>query len=127
MYTLALGVSVKIVLNYFFVSNPAINIFGAPISSLVCYLISTVPNVYYVNKYCAMKFDTMNYLLRPGLASIGMAIVLYLLQKVLPFGRLSTLVLFFIGVAVFFVLAVLCKALTKEDWNLIRNRKKKHV
>lgn len=127
MYTLALGVAIKIVLNYFFVSHPAINIYGAPVASLVCYTISAIPNIYYVNKYCDIKFDTKNYLLRPGAASVGMALVLYLLQKILPFGRLSTALLFFIGIAVFFALAVLFKALTKDDLLLIKNRGKKHV
>lgn len=127
MYTLAAGVAVKIVLNYIFVSNPSIHIYGAPISSLVCYTISTIPNIYYVNKYCKIRFDWSNYILRPGLASLGMAAVLYGLQKILPFSRLSTVILLLVGVLVFLGLAILFQAIQKEDWAMIRRRRKKHV
>ena len=48
MYTLVAGVACKIVLNYTLVGIPQINIHGAPISSIVCYTVSMVPNLYYV-------------------------------------------------------------------------------
>lgn len=47
----------KIALNYTLVGIPGFNIHGAPISSLVCYTVSLVPNLYYVMKYTGTKFN----------------------------------------------------------------------
>lgn len=127
MYTLVAGVAVKIFLNYTLIAMPHINIFGAPIASLACYTISMVPNLYFVYKYTKMKFDFINTLAKPLLSTVLMGAVLYLFIKLLPSGRLWTLILVFIGMISYFGFALLTGALSRDDIQpLLRriNRKK---
>lgn len=123
MYTLMAGVAIKIFLNYILVGNENINIKGAPIASIVCYTISMLPNIYYVCKYGHFKFDYINNLLRPSIATIAMGICIFLVQKLLPFSKISTLILLIVGLITYTLFAYLSKAITTEDIAIIKRRK----
>ena len=124
MYTLVAGVVCKIALNYTLVGIPGFNIHGAPISSLVCYTVSLVPNLYYVMKYTGTKFNWRDWLVRPGIATLAMGAAVCLMTRLLPFSRLLTIAEVAVGVAVFVVTAIWTKALTKEDLNAFRRKRK---
>ncbi len=115
MYTLMVGVAVKVLLNYTLIGMPEINIYGAPIASIACYTLSMLPNLWYVRKYTGMKLDLVSIVLKPALATALMALVLGLCIRWLPSGRLWTLVLVVIGVAAYAGFALLTGALTKEE------------
>ncbi len=53
--TVIIGGVVKVVMNYFLVGNPDINIHGAPISTLCCYLVIAGLNLFFVWKYSPQK------------------------------------------------------------------------
>ena len=110
MYTLMAGVAVKVLLNYTLIGMPGINIYGAPIASLTCYTISMLPNLWYVRKYTGMKLDLKGILLRPALATALMGAVLALAIRLLPSGRLWTLVLVALGVCTYAAFALLTGA-----------------
>lgn len=74
MYTLFLGIVVKVAVNYTAVNMPQLNITGAPYASLVCYLISAGLNLHYVLKYTGLAWSWQDMLLRPGLATLVMAL-----------------------------------------------------
>ena len=124
MYTLVAGVVCKIALNYTLVGIPGFNIHGAPISSLVCYTVSLVPNLYYVMKYTGTKFNWRDWLVRPGIATLAMGAAVCLMTRILPFSRLLTIVEVAVGIAVFVVTTIWTKALTKEDLNAFRRKRK---
>ncbi len=71
---LMIGVLTKIVLNTCLIRIPSINIYGAAIGSVVCHL--TACTICFVSLYRAVKFSLpiKRYLLKPLLASLGMAI-----------------------------------------------------
>lgn len=69
MYTLIIGVVMKIALNYTLVQRPEINIHGAPWASLLCYTASMVPNLYYVGKYTGYRFNVTDVVLKPLLCA----------------------------------------------------------
>ena len=125
MYTLMVGVAFKILLNYTLVGIPSVNIHGAPVSSLVCYTVSMVPNVYYVLKYGHMTFDWKGFVWRPLLASGAMAAVIYAGRVFLPQGRLYTLLLVAAGILAYAGAAVLFKAVTPEDIQIFRRLKRR--
>ena len=91
MYTLVAGVGCKIVLNYVLVGTPGIGIHGGPIASIVCYSVSMLPNLYFCMKHGKMRFDVMALVVRPGLATACMGVVVWLMRDFLPWGRLMTL------------------------------------
>ena len=55
IFTVIVGGIVKIILNYILVGTPSINIHGAPISTLCCYLVIVVLNLFFVWKYSPQK------------------------------------------------------------------------
>lgn len=124
MYTLLAGVACKIVLNYTLAAMPGLDIHAAPISSLVCYFISLVPNLYYTLKYTGLAFDWQGCLFRPALATAGMSAVVWGLKVLLPAGRGWTLLLVTAGIASFLAFAVLTRAVTKADLNGLKRRKR---
>ena len=123
MYTLVAGVVCKIVLNYVLIAIPEINIHGAPIASLVCYSVSMLPNLYYMLKYTDSKMNWMGWIVRPGIATAAMGLVVFAMRELLPGGRLMLLIEVAVGVVVFAAAALAVKAITKEDLRAFRRRK----
>lgn len=115
MYTLMAGVGVKVFLNYTLIGTPSIHIFGAPIASLSCYTISMLPNLFFVHRYTGLKVDVWNVAGRPIAATALMAAVLFAAVRLLPSGRLWTLMLVLIGVCSYAVFAFLLGAVTQEE------------
>lgn len=115
MYTLMVGVAVKIFLNYTLIGTPGINIYGAPIASITCYTLSMVPNLLYVRKYTGMKLNLKDNLLRPAGASAVMGLAVLLMQRLLPAGRIWTVLMVMVAVAVYAAAALWLKAITRED------------
>ncbi|NLM85224.1 MAG: polysaccharide biosynthesis protein [Clostridiales bacterium] len=83
MYTLALGVAVKIIINYTAVQLPSVSIYGAPWASLTSYVISAGLNIYYVAKYAGLKLDLRDLLLKPFLATLVMAVPVLLVSRLM--------------------------------------------
>ena len=123
MYTLIAGVICKIALNYILVGTPGIGIHGAPISSIVCYTVSMVPNLYFVLKYGKMKFNWAGWLIRPGIATAAMGAAVWALRALLPVHRLATIVEIAVGVAVYIGVALAVKAVSPEDFRTLRRRR----
>ena len=125
MYTLLAGVAFKVLINYFLIATPEINILGASIGSLVCYSVSMLPNLYYVHKYTGLKPDPLPILFKPLFASVVMAAVIYLLTKLLPEGRLVTFGLIVVGIVVYVAVSLLIGSLKKEEIKPLLKRLKK--
>lgn len=132
MYTLAVGMVLKVALNYALVRVPAVNIQGAPFASLLCYGVSLAPNLYYTARYGGMKLDIRDILTRPGLAALMMALPLAALMTV--FGarlshswlRLGLTVA--VAAAVYLMAAYKLRAIKPSDLPyFIRRRLKPHA
>lgn len=123
MYTLVAGVVCKIVLNYVLIAIPEINIHGAPIASLVCYTVSMLPNLYYMLKYTKSKMNWMGWIVRPGIATAAMGVVVFAMRELLPVNRLTMLLEVAVGVMIYAAAALAVKAITKDDLRAFRRRK----
>ncbi len=123
MYTLVAGVVCKIVLNYLLVGLPGVGIHGAPIASIVCYTVSLVPNLCYVMKYGKIRFNLQGWILRPGLATAAMGVVVWGLRELLPAGRVFTILEVAVGVVVYVAAALGVRAITKDDLRAFRRRR----
>ncbi len=116
---LAIGMTVKVIMNFIFVPNPAINIYAVPVGTVVCYAISAILDVICVFKFTKAKLSLKDDLLRPLGAALLMAVVIMLIK--LPFGKILAqnsgissiftlaiiafaAVIYFVGLAVFSVL-----------------------
>ena len=74
IWTMIAGGVTKIVMNYFLVGNPEINIMGAPISTLCCYLVIAGLNLSFVWKYSPEKPRYLQSFAKPVIASLLMGV-----------------------------------------------------
>ena len=125
MYTLVAGVAMKILLNYTLVAVPSIGIKGAPVASIVCYVTSMVPNLIFVCKYGDLKFNWTGWILKPCLAAAAMGLAVWGLKTLLPQHRLITILLIAAGIAVYAAAALLCGAMTRDDFRMFLRRGRK--
>lgn len=69
IFTVIVGGVVKIVMNYILVGSPDINIHGAPISTLCCYVVIAGLNLFFVWKYSPAKPKYLQLFAKPALAT----------------------------------------------------------
>lgn len=124
--TVIAGGLTKIVMNYVLVGNPDINIHGAPISTLCCYLVIVGLNLFFVWKYSAKKPRYLQLFAKPAAASIlmgGAAWAVYgFANRALSGGHsayganaIAVMAGILAGVAVYGVLVVALRILRAED------------
>lgn len=128
MYTMITGGVVKILINWFLVGNPSINIYGAPVGTLVSYLVMAVMNFIFMCVVLDKNPRVMNILLKPFLSSAAMGIVAwgsYRLIRIFVTGEtrlsflLSMAVSIIAAVIVYVIAAIKFRAVTAEDLGLI--------
>lgn len=128
MYSMIAGGVVKIAVNWFLVGDPAINIYGAPIGTLVSYLVMGVMNFIFMCVALDKNPRLRTILLRPLLCSALMGACAWavygLAARLLGDGsRLLTLLCMvpaiLAAVAVYLVSAIALRTVTKEDMRLI--------
>ncbi|MCI8690534.1 MAG: polysaccharide biosynthesis protein [Oscillibacter sp.] len=133
--TVILGGIVKIVMNYFLVGNPAVNIHGAPVSTLCCYMTIAVLNLYFVHRYSPRPPRYLRLFFRPALATLLMGgaawSVCGLAGRILEKGHsayganaIATLLGILAGVAVYGVLVVALRILRADDLKAIPHGEK---
>ena len=125
MYTMIAGVAVKILLNYILIGTPGIHIHGGPYASIACYGIVMIINTVYVCKYTKMRFNFVEWVLRPGAAAAVMGVVVWMLRQLLPLNRFTTVIEIAAGVATYGIAAVLLKVLSVSDIKNLLHRKGK--
>lgn len=125
IFTVVAGGVTKIVMNYILVGNPDINIHGAPISTLCCYMVIVGLNLFFVWKYSPQKPRYLQLFAKPVAASVlmgGAAWAVYgFVDRALAghsaYGAnaIAALVGICAGVVVYAVLVVALRILRAED------------
>lgn len=117
---------VKLAVVYILVGNPAIGILGAPLGAALCYLCIAALNLLSIRKYVPQRPALVKNLLRPLLPAAIMGVAVYLsywaTQQVLGADGSRVLLCglpIMVGVAVYCVAVVFCKAVTREDCQLL--------
>lgn len=127
------GAVVKIILNYILVGNPRININGAPIGSIICYIIMVVINVVMLIRITDVDIDFKSVFFKPlicaaisCLAALGCYKVFGLLLQ--DFGNpaaringstIATLIAIFAAAFAYIISLLLVKAISKDDVNML--------
>ncbi|MBE6728700.1 MAG: polysaccharide biosynthesis protein [Ruminococcaceae bacterium] len=116
---IAIGASLKIIVNLLLVGRPEINIMGAPIGTLVCYVFIFVSNTLCLIKYTGTKINFYAVLVKPAIAAICCGVSAFLLSLLLSKLEVSTVITVVLCIAVAGVvyLSVIfaIKTLSKED------------
>jgi len=112
---MVIGGIVKICVNYFLVSNPAINICGAPVGTTICYALILVLNLYAIKKELGARYSLMDMLVRPLFSTLIMGgIVLLLYRLTLPLGRVLAVGIPIVGGAAVYAVMLFCLRAIKE-------------
>ena len=117
------GGVVKVIVNFILVGIPALNIVGAPIGTLVCYVCITVLDLITMRKSVTTRPVILKNLVRPFLAAAIMGgatyMVYHVLANVLGSMKLACLVALVFAVIVYFILVVALRCVTYEDCLLL--------
>lgn len=119
---LLIGLTIKVVLNYILSAIPQINVLGAGVGTLVCYVFVTVIALYLLCKETHIVPNFMSVLIKPLFASGFCAVAAYFSQllfcKFMP-DRIATCVAIVIG-SIVYVIALLCvKAISHDDVSML--------
>ena len=122
---IAAGV-VKLAVVYILTGNPQLGILGAPLGALLGYAAIAVMNMIAIRRIVPQKPAIVSNILRPALPAAIMGVAVWLtywaLTKLLGVDGSRILlcgVPIIVGVAVYFVAVVKCKAITRDDCQLI--------
>lgn len=114
--SMIIGVIVKFIANYYLITVPSINISGAPLGTVLCFLTISVLNLYKINKEMSIDLDVCKIFIKPIIASVIMGLAINYSKNYLDMTqKLSTLILIFIGGMIYFVVLIMIKGIKKED------------
>ena len=128
MLTMISGGVVKIVVNWFLVARREINIYGAPVGTLVSYLFMAGLDYFFLCRSLSRKPNVIRIFLRPLLASGLMGAAAWagygLVSRVIGTdSRLTMMLCMLMAIAaavVVYLISVIClRVITKEDMELI--------
>ena len=118
-----IGGIVKIIVNYILVGQPSLNIIGAPIGTLVCYIAITALDVVAMRRHISARPAIFKNVARPLIASALMGGATFLVYRVLSSRlgswKLSCLVSLAFAVVLYAVLVVALQCVTYEDCMLL--------
>lgn len=115
---LSVGMLIKIFLNYFLVGIPEINIQGAGIGTLVCYVFIFVLAVISLCKNMRISLNFINILVKPfiaGLLCSFSAVFVYNIFNKFIFHKISTILSIIVSAIVYLLGVIFLRIITKED------------
>ena len=121
---LAVGGIVKVIVNFVLVGNPKINIVGAPIGTLSCYILVAALDVFAMKRVLRRPPRVFRNLYKAGIAALMMGAAAVAVDLLLVKVGVSSAVLrtgggIVIAVIVYVVAVLLLKTITPEDCKLL--------
>ncbi len=120
---LAIAIVIKIILTYWLVAIPWLNIKGAAIATVVAYFVTAVLDIMATRKITKTHFDPLLCYVKPLISAVIMAVVawsgyhlgIHLLGSGLKTSALLTLIVIVLSGMIYFILLVLTKSIVRED------------
>ncbi|MBK5253971.1 MAG: polysaccharide biosynthesis protein [Peptostreptococcaceae bacterium] len=116
---LAIAAAVKLVVTYYLVGIPALNIKGAAIGTVCAFVVACVLDYYAVKKYTGVEFDLKLTVGKPFVSSIIMGLAAGGTYKILfdLLGRnsVATLAAVIVGVFAYFIMIFITNSITREE------------
>ncbi|MDD6734880.1 MAG: polysaccharide biosynthesis protein [Clostridiales bacterium] len=115
---LLLGCIVKFILNIILIRRPEINIYGAPISSIVCQIISFTYSFTVLSRQISVRISPVKYILKPISAAAIMGLCAFVIHRLLygfTGNIIATAAAIFIAAAVYFIMIFVMKVMNAEE------------
>lgn len=134
LVSILLGGITKIIVTYVLVGNPAVNIYGAPLGTLCCYLVMLTSNLYFMSRNMKRSMRLGRIIGRPGASVVVMGVAAWAVWNLLHgfLGNMTTEIMgrplgilipfaaaVMTGVIVYLVMIIALRAITLEDMKLI--------
>ncbi|MBQ8525316.1 MAG: polysaccharide biosynthesis protein [Clostridia bacterium] len=105
---MVVGGVVKVIVNYFLVGNPDINIVGAPVGTNLCYIVILVLNLVSIRRIIKIKYNIVGLLIKPLISVVAMAaVVMALRNATAAMGNTASTVITIAAAAVVYVVVLL--------------------
>jgi stage V sporulation protein B len=119
---LAIGALVKVIATYILVGNSSINVRGAAIGTVLCYGIAAFLDLIAVIYYSRMKMRFVDFILKPVIAVIVMALSVHFsygfFENMIGSNR-ATLLAIVVGVIVYAVVLLAIGAVNRDDFDVL--------
>lgn len=120
---LLLGCIAKFILNTILIRQPSINIYGAPIGSIVCQIISFAYCFTMLSKNVSIKLNLKKYVLKPLSCSLVMGISAYFAHKAILYitgvNIIALICSIIIAVIVYAFMILLTNSLSKDEMEML--------
>lgn len=120
---LLLGCIAKFIFNTILIRQPSINIYGAPIGSIICQIISFGYCFTMLSKSVTLSLSFKKYILKPLSCSIVMGVSAYLLHKAIFYLTGINLIAvgfaIIVAVVVYAIMLIITKSLDKEEMEML--------
>lgn len=120
--SMLIGCTIKIFSSFYMIGRSDINIYGLPISSIICFFIISFINICFLSKYLGVFKDKIKLFLIPFLSAItmNMSILLILINFSNKISNFSIIILaFIVGLVVYFIILVVLGGINSDDISLI--------
>lgn len=111
---MAIGAVLKIIVNFILVGSYKVNMLGAPIGTLCCYVFIAVANFICLVKYSGVMPNVVSTIIKPLIASLLCCAAAFVVSGFVD-GKLGTLLAIIAAVFVYLVALALLKAIEKDD------------
>ena len=116
------GGIVRLILNYILVGLPGLHIYGAPIGTVISFLVITVLDIYCLGRTLKNPPNVLQLMVKPVIACVFMGLAAYSVNGLLSLSispRLSCIIAIMVAVVVYFILVLALKIITYEDCILL--------
>lgn len=111
---MAVGAVLKIIINFILVGNYRINMLGAPIGTLCCYIFIAVANFICLVKYSGVMPNIISTIIKPLIATVLCCAAAFGVSKATN-GNMGTMLAIFAAVVVYLMALALLKAIERDD------------
>ncbi len=109
-----IGAALKVIVNFIFVGIPTINIKGAAVGTLICYIFIFIANLLSLIKYTNVKPNLWKTILKPFIAAVccGLSTVALNLSSM---GKIGTVLEIGVAAVVYFTVLIILNTFEAED------------
>lgn len=119
------GALVKAIFEYILVSQPSVNIFGAPLSTLMCNIVVVCLNILFLSENVLRIRDMIAPFIKISISALTAVVAVALIRNILLNyfdGMIVTLILITLVALIYMVLCVFTKALGGELQNILTQK-----
>ncbi len=121
--SLSISLVIKVICEVILINIPNINIAGAVISNALCYLISSLINIYYFKTKIKIEFSFYRTIVTPFISSCVMSLVIFILLNIVGSKTIGVVFSFVLGAIVYAILIFVLRTFNKDETSFFKLKK----